>query len=61
VSASDDACGHANPRSGALPQPVHNTGHGQIGWTMACGTAKITADLIAGRKPGLPLDGLTLR
>jgi hypothetical protein len=28
---------------------------------MACGTAKITADLIAGRTPDLPLEGLTLR
>jgi D-amino-acid dehydrogenase len=39
----------------------YNTGHGHMGWTMACGTAKITADLIAGRTPDLPLDGLTLR
>jgi len=37
------------------------TGHGHMGWTMACGTARITADLIAGRKPDLPMDGLTLR
>jgi D-amino-acid dehydrogenase len=39
----------------------YNTGHGHMGWTMACGTAKITADLIGGRTPDLPLDGLTLR
>ena len=39
----------------------YNTGHGHMGWTMACGTAKITTDLIAGRTPDLPLDGLTLR
>jgi len=39
----------------------YNTGHGHMGWTMACGTARITADLIAGRKPDLPLDRLTLR
>jgi D-amino-acid dehydrogenase len=39
----------------------YNTGHGHMGWTMACGTAEITADLIAGRTPDLPLDGLTLR
>jgi D-amino-acid dehydrogenase len=37
------------------------TGHGHMGWTMACGTARITADLIAGRTPDLPMDGLTLR
>jgi D-amino-acid dehydrogenase len=39
----------------------YNTGHGHMGWTMACGSAKITANLIAGRTPELPLDGLTLR
>jgi D-amino-acid dehydrogenase len=31
-----------------------------MGWTMACGTARITADLIGGREPELPLDGMTL-
>ena len=35
-----------------------NTGHGHIGWTMACGSAKVTADLIAGRKPEIDLEGL---
>ena len=35
-----------------------NTGHGHIGWTMACGSGKITADLIAGRDPGIDLEGL---
>ena len=39
----------------------YNTGHGHMGWTMACGTARITADLIAGRRPDLSMDGLTLR
>ncbi len=39
----------------------YNTGHGHMGWTMACGTARIGADLVAGRTPDLPLDGLTLR
>ena len=39
----------------------YNTGHGHMGWTMACGTARISADLIAGRTPDLPLEGLTLR
>jgi D-amino-acid dehydrogenase len=33
-----------------------NTGHGHIGWTMSHGTARITADLIAGRRPAIPLD-----
>ena len=35
-----------------------NTGHGHIGWTMSCGSAKVTADLLAGRPTGVPLDGL---
>lgn len=39
----------------------YDTGHGHMGWTMSCGTARITADLIAGRATELPLDGLTLR
>jgi D-amino-acid dehydrogenase len=28
-----------------------NTGHGTLGWTMACGTGKLLADLVAGRAP----------
>jgi D-amino-acid dehydrogenase len=35
-----------------------NTGHGHIGWTMSCGSAKVTADLIAGRDPGIDLEGM---
>lgn len=39
----------------------YNTGHGHMGWTMACGAAAIVTDLIGGRKPELPLDGMTSR
>ena len=35
-----------------------NTGHGHIGWTMSHGSARITADLIAGRRPAMSMDGL---
>lgn len=35
-----------------------NTGHGHIGWTMSHGSARITADLIAGRTPAIPMEGL---
>ncbi len=28
-----------------------NTGHGTLGWTMACGSGKALADIISGRKP----------
>ena len=38
-----------------------NCGHGHMGWTMACGTARIVADLMTGRMPELDLAGLTLR
>ena len=38
-----------------------NTGHGHLGWTMANGSARITADLISGREPAIDLDGMTLR
>ncbi len=37
-----------------------NTGHGHMGWTMACGSSRIVADLIQGREPALDLEGLTL-
>ena len=37
-----------------------NTGHGHVGWTMSCGAARVTRDLIAGRTPEVPLDGMTL-
>jgi D-amino-acid dehydrogenase len=38
-----------------------NCGHGHMGWTMACGTARIVADLMTGRMPELDLEGLTIR
>jgi D-amino-acid dehydrogenase len=38
-----------------------NCGHGHMGWTMACGTARIVTDLMTGRMPDLDLEGLTLR
>ncbi len=37
-----------------------NTGHGTLGWTMACGSAKVLTDLISGRQPEIDLQGLTL-
>jgi D-amino-acid dehydrogenase len=38
-----------------------NTGHGHIGWTMACGSGRITADLVTGKEPELELAGLTVQ
>lgn len=37
-----------------------NGGHGHMGWTMSHASARITADLIAGRTPAIPLDGMTV-
>ncbi|MER9338327.1 FAD-dependent oxidoreductase [Mesorhizobium sp. M0293] len=34
------------------------TGHGHVGWTMACGSGKFLADLVAGRKPEIDPQGL---
>jgi len=36
-----------------------NTGHGTLGWTMSCGSARVVADLVMGRKPDIDMDGLT--
>jgi D-amino-acid dehydrogenase len=30
-----------------------DTGHGTLGWTMACGSGRLLADVIAGRKPAV--------
>ena len=38
-----------------------NTGHGHMGWTMSCGTAKLLADIMAGRTPELDLTGMTMK
>ncbi len=37
-----------------------NTGHGTLGWTMACGSGKLIADLASGQHPEIELEGLTL-
>ncbi|WP_146588333.1 D-amino acid dehydrogenase [Puniceibacterium confluentis] len=36
-----------------------NTGHGTLGWTMACGSARVVADVVLGRSPEIAMDGLT--
>jgi D-amino-acid dehydrogenase len=35
-----------------------NCGHGHIGWTMSHGSARVVADLVAGRTPAIAMDGL---
>ena len=51
-----------NPYLG--PTPIRNlfvnAGHGHLGWTMSCGSSRVVADLVAGRKPEIDTTGLTL-
>ena len=37
-----------------------NTGHGTLGWTMACGSARILADQISGDTPQIDVSDLSL-
>jgi D-amino-acid dehydrogenase len=37
-----------------------NTGHGTLGWTMSCGSARLIADLISGRRPEIGHRDLSL-
>lgn len=37
-----------------------NTGHGTLGWTMACGAGRYLAELIAGQQPGISSEGLDI-
>tara|TARA_R110000787_G_scaffold102192_5_gene208129 strand:- start:49519 stop:50763 length:1245 start_codon:yes stop_codon:yes gene_type:complete len=37
-----------------------NTGHGTLGWTMACGSARVVADLMSGKTPDIRADDLGL-
>jgi D-amino-acid dehydrogenase len=37
-----------------------NTGHGTLGWTMACGSGRLLADLMSGRVPEIQADDLGL-
>lgn len=48
------------PIIGATPIPnlYLNTGHGTLGWTMACGSGKLLADIISGRKTDIQHDDL---
>ena len=37
-----------------------NAGHGHMGWTMACGSARIVADVLRGELPAIDTRGMTL-
>lgn len=46
------------------PTPVQNlllaTGHGTLGWTMACGTGRVIADMVSGKQPEIDVSGLAM-
>lgn len=50
------------PALGVTPYQnlVLNTGHGTLGWTMACGSARAIAALISHRRPEVPLEEYSL-
>ena len=37
-----------------------NTGHGTLGWTMACGSGRYLADIVAGKQPDIDSAGLDI-
>ncbi|MDI4482214.1 D-amino acid dehydrogenase [Moraxella lacunata] len=37
-----------------------NTGHGTLGWTMACGSGKLLSDIIMGKQTEISLEGLDM-
>jgi D-amino-acid dehydrogenase len=37
-----------------------NTGHGTLGWTMSCGSGRVLADLLSGKKPDIDVSALTV-
>jgi len=44
-----------------LPNLYLNTGHGTLGWTMACGSARLLADVMSGRAPEIRADDLSVQ
>jgi D-amino-acid dehydrogenase len=39
----------------------YNTGHGHMGWTMACGSSRLLADVVAGRPAALDMAPFQVR
>ncbi|MCJ2046753.1 D-amino acid dehydrogenase [Methylobacterium sp. J-078] len=50
------------PIVGATPYPnlYTNTGHGTLGWTMACGSGRMLADLISGHPPAIAAEDFAM-
>jgi D-amino-acid dehydrogenase len=43
------------------PNLFLNTGHGTLGWTMACGSGKLISDLVLNQTPDINTEGLSLQ
>ncbi|MEO1964678.1 D-amino acid dehydrogenase [Hyphomonas sp.] len=43
-----------------IPNLYLNTGHGTLGWTMACGSAQVISSQIAGRNPDIDASDLSI-
>lgn len=43
-----------------IPNLWLNTGHGTLGWTMACGSARLLSEMIRGKKTSIRTEGLSL-
>lgn len=43
-----------------IPNLYLNTGHGTLGWTMACGSGHVIADIISNRKPAIETADLSI-
>lgn len=37
-----------------------NTGHGTLGWTMSCGSGRVLADMLSGKKPEVDVSALNV-
>lgn len=44
----------------SLPNLYLNTGHGTLGWTMACGSGQLIADIISGKPTAIRSDDLAV-
>src|SRR5690606_21468017 len=43
-----------------LPNLFLNTGHGTLGWTMACGSGQLIADIVSGKPTAIRSDDLSI-
>ena len=51
-------CRHADHGAGRDSRDCAiNAGHGHLGWTLACGSGRVVADMVSGKKPEIGLPG----